>query len=133
MQLDLTNPVHERAYRCAARNFISEIPAWEASRIQAALLDSDGDDAYELSLWQPFEDEEPEKVEEFISNLACDIVGTMAPEEANPAPANMLRTLINLHEGTADGGRGITDQDWEDAKAAVGHSFEQFQDPAVDG
>jgi len=32
----------------------------------------------------------------------------------------MLRTLINLHEGKANGGSGITDQDWEAAKVAVG-------------
>jgi hypothetical protein len=120
MQLDLTNPVHERAYRCAARNFLSEIPAWEASRLQAALLDSDGDDADAISLWEPFESEEPEKVEEFISDLTRDILGTMAPEEVDPAPAHMLHTLVNLHEGVADGGKGITDQDWTDAKASLG-------------
>ncbi len=30
-----------------------------------------------------------------------------------------LETLVNLHDGIPEGGSGITDQDWADARAAV--------------
>lgn len=32
---------------------------------------------------------------------------------------DMLLTLINLHDGTNDGGGGITEKDWNDARAIV--------------
>ena len=35
------------------------------------------------------------------------------------SPLNTLRTLINLHDGKADGGDGITAGDWAEARALV--------------
>jgi hypothetical protein len=38
---------------------------------------------------------------------------------ASPELLATISTLINLHDGTADGGQGITDADWNEARAIV--------------
>ena len=44
---------------------------------------------------------------------------TAAVIAAAPVTTGALETLVNLHDGMADGGNGITNADWANARAAL--------------
>jgi hypothetical protein len=35
----------------------------------------------------------------------------------------MLETLVNLHDGVADGGDGITERDWQEARETIAAAY----------
>ena len=82
MELDLENPKHAAAYKCAARVFLSNLsPLLPATMIRDRLQ---APNLSQLTLWQPFEQEEPMAVECWISDHALDILATY--EEIDDAP-----------------------------------------------
>lgn len=86
MQVDLTNPVHERVYLCAARSYLEEIPDWPAARIKEALL---GEELpAEITLYGLYELDGGPGVSEWIDDLALDILETCFPEGTPTPPAN---------------------------------------------
>lgn len=80
-------------------------------------------------VWRDQDPKEPFQICGMESDFICEISGINTNREANarliaaaPELFHMLDTLVNLHDGLADAGEGITDQDWAEARNVIAKS-----------